>query len=94
LSKTAYPDKKKLVIDETNNMLEKLTQEFGVSPTYSCIQTSAYCVAQLIILYKNEGKTVPKELEKFLNSTYPKLLADNKALIEEQFTMLNTDGTA
>lgn len=94
LSKPAYPDKKKLIVDETNNMLDKLTQEYGVSPIYSCLQSSAYCLAQVAANYQSRGEKIPKELENFISKTYPKLMADNVDLMEEQYALLNTDGTA
>lgn len=94
MKKPAYPDNKKLVVDETNNMVEKLTTEYAVSPAYSCIQIGAYCFAQIAAIYTNQGKKIPKDLEKFLNTTYPKLLSEHTGLINEQYIMLNTEGTA
>jgi hypothetical protein len=90
----SYPDKKSLVMTETNNTLDKLTEEFQISPTYACIQMGAYCFAQIAALYEKQGKKIPKDLEKFLTVTYPKLIEDQQKFIEEQHLMLNTSGSA
>jgi hypothetical protein len=93
-NKPAYPDNKKHVVEEINHTIDKLTHEYGIGPAYSCIHGGAYCIAQIILLYENTGKKVPKELNKFINETYPKLLEENELLMEEQHTMLNTSGSA
>jgi hypothetical protein len=90
----SYPDKKNLIKDETNNLLEKLTEEHSIGPTYSCLQIGAYCFAQVAALYEVKGKKIPKELIKFIEQTYPKLMDENQQLMEEQHLMLNTDGSA
>jgi hypothetical protein len=88
------PDQKSRVTTEADNTIDKLTHEFSISPTYSCIHMSAYCVSQIIVLYQKQEKKIPKELEKFLTDVYPKLLKDQEKHIEEQFLMLNTSGSA
>lgn len=90
----SYPDNKNLIKTEANNLLEKLTEEHSISPAYSCIEISAHCMKQIALLYEHKGKKVPKELQKFLDSTYPKLVKDNETLMTEQHLMLNTSGSA
>jgi hypothetical protein len=81
-------------MDETNNVLEKLTTERSISPIYSCLTMSEYCLSQIALQYKNDEKKVPKALEKFLTETFPKLVADYEKKMEEQHLMLNTSGSA
>lgn len=89
-----YPPQKKLVIEEASNTIEKLTEEFGISPMYSAIQMGAYSFAQVAAMYEKKGKKMPKELVKFLEVHYPKMLAECESIIQEEYTLLNTDGTA
>lgn len=54
----------------------------------------AYCFSQVAAMYHKRGKKIPKELQKFLDVNYPKILADCENFIQEEYTLLNTDGTA
>lgn len=81
-------------MDEASNTIEKLTDEFGISPMYSSIQMGAYCFAQVAAIYTQKGKKVPKELVKFIETHYPKILKECESIIQEEYTLLNTDGTA
>lgn len=89
-----YPDEKSRVIIETENTIDKLTNEFSISPAYSLIEINNYCSKQLALLYESQGQKIPKELEKYIISTNPKILKDQEKLITEQHLMLNTSGSA
>lgn len=90
----SYPDEKSRVSTETENTIQKLTHEFSISPTYSCIKMIDVCASQLQLLYKNQDKPIPKDLENLITTIIPSLLKDHQELIEEQHLMLNTSGTA
>lgn len=90
----AYPDEKSRVITETDYTIDKLTNEYAISPVYSCLEMSHYCLTQVAIMYKKNEVEIPKELEVFLTKTYKQLVEDQKSLIQEQTLMLNTSGSA
>lgn len=82
------------IIEESMVFIDKLIYENKCPPSLTCIHVAAFAISNLVAVYKTQNKKAPKELIKFLEKTYPKLLEDNKDFIEKQYLSLNAEGSA
>ncbi len=82
-----YQEHRAIVLKETDNTLEKITDEYGISAAYTCMQMGAYCLFQIQKLYEYEEMEVPEGLKKFLEETYPQILSDHAEHIANENLM-------
>lgn len=84
----------KLIKDECDNLLVKLTEEYRISPSFAALYMAEYFLLVTASTYSDTDKKVPKDLVKFIETSLPKLMEGNKDLIQRQTLLLNTEGTA
>lgn len=79
---------------EAMKLLDFFQEELGIPPVFACLQMGGFCVSSLKAYYEMHDLTPPDEVVNFMETIYPKMLADLNSAIENQFLMINTQGTA
>lgn len=78
---------------ETLHTLDYLGTELSIPPMFSCLHMGGFCFSNVLAYYEAHGKEPPKELVDFMKS-YPAVMDSLQEVIQQQFLLLNTQGTA